>query len=297
MEKQNTPLAFMACDAQYAHADTVLVGAPFDGTSSYRPGSRFAPNAIRMESFGIETYSPYLKRELEEISVFDAGDMELPFGSTEKALEIIEESISEIISDEKLPFMIGGEHLVTLGAVRAAAKKHKGLKIIHFDAHADLRDDYMGEKLSHATVIRRCAELIEDKSVYQFGIRSMTKEEDLWADCHTIQNKYDTKGLSEAIEAIGNSPVYLTIDLDVLDPSIFPGTGTPEPGGISFAELISAVHKMKYLNIAACDVNELSPHYDQSGVSTVTACKVIRELLLTIANQNHRLSRWYDLAL
>ncbi len=287
----------MACDADYAHADTVLVGAPFDGTSSYRPGSRFAPNAIRMESFGIETYSPYLKRELEEISVFDAGDMELPFGSAEKTLEIIEESISEIISGGKLPFMIGGEHLVTLGAVRAAAKKHKGLKIIHFDAHADLRDDYMGEKLSHATVIRRCAELLDDKSVYQFGIRSMTKEEDLWAEEHTIQNKYDTKGFSEAIEAIGDAPVYLTIDLDVLDPSIFPGTGTPEPGGISFTELISAVHKMRGINFVACDVNELSPHYDQSGVSTVTACKVIRELLLTIANQNHRLSRWYDLAL
>lgn len=273
----------MACEAEYAEADFVLFGAPFDGTCSYRPGSRFAPNAIRTESFGIETYSPYLKKDLEDISVFDMGDLELPFGNTKAVLEIIEESTDTIISDGKIPFMLGGEHLVTLGAVRAAAKKYSGLKIIHFDAHADLRGDYMGEELSHATVIRRCAELLEDKSVYQFGIRSMTREEDIWAEEHAFQNKYDTRTLADRLKEIGDAPVYLTIDLDVLDPSIFPGTGTPEPGGISFVELTSAVHKMSGVNIAACDVNELAPHYDASGVSTITACKVIRELLLTLA--------------
>ncbi len=277
----------MACEAEYAEADFVLFGAPFDGTCSYRPGSRFAPNAIRTESFGIETYSPYLKKDLEDISVFDMGDLDLPFGNTKAVLEIIEESTDTIISDGKIPFMLGGEHLVTLGAVRAAAKKYSGLKIIHFDAHADLRGDYMGEELSHATVIRRCAELLEDKSVYQFGIRSMTREEDIWAEEHAFQNKYDTRTLADRLKEIGDAPVYLTIDLDVLDPSIFPGTGTPEPGGISFVELISAVHKMSGVNIAACDVNELAPHYDTSGVSTITACKVIRELLLTLAKTSN----------
>lgn len=275
----------MACDAKYAEADFVLFGAPFDGTCSYRPGSRFAPNAIRLESFGIETYSPYLKKDLEDTSVFDMGDLELPFGNTKNVLEIIEETADTILSDGKIPFMLGGEHLVTLGAVRAAAKKYKGLKMLHFDAHADLRDSYMGEELSHATVIRRCAELLERKSVYQFGIRSMTKEEDRWAEDNAFQNKYDTCTLDDKLSEIGDSPVYLTIDLDVLDPSIFPGTGTPEPGGISFVELISTVHKMLGVNIVACDVNELAPHYDASGVSTITACKVIRELLLILSKK------------
>lgn len=279
----NTPLAFMACGAEYSASDIVLFGAPFDGTSSYRPGSRFAGNAVRTESFGIETYSPYLKRDLTEIAVFDMGDLELPFGNASSALKIIEETADEILGCGKRPLMVGGEHLVTLGAVRAAVKRHPDLCIIHFDAHADLRCDYMGEKLSHATVIRRCAELVAEKSVFQFGIRSMTGEEDLWAEAHTVQRKYDTATLPSVIETLGKRPVYLTIDLDVLDPSVFPGTGTPEPGGISFAELISAVHKMAALNIIGCDVNELAPHYDSSCVSTVTACKVIRELMLTIA--------------
>ena len=284
INKNNSPLAFMACEAEYSASDIVLFGAPFDGTSSYRPGSRFAGNAVRTESFGIETYSPYLKRDLTDISVFDMGDLELPFGNATAALQIIEEATAEILCDGKKPLMVGGEHLVTLGTVRAAAKKYPDLHILHFDAHADLRNDYMGEKLSHATVIRRCAELLTDKSIFQFGIRSMTKEEDSWAEEHTVQRKYDTGTLPSVIEALGERPVYLTIDLDVLDPSIFPGTGTPEPGGISFVELIAAVHKMSKLNIIGGDVNELAPHYDSSGISTITACKVIRELMLTIAH-------------
>jgi agmatinase len=279
--KINVPMVFMGCESSYDEADLVMFGAPFDGTCSYRPGSRFAGAAVRTESYGIETYSPYLERDLADLSVFDAGELDLPFGNISEVLERIEEAASEIISDGKKMLMIGGEHLVTLGAVRAAAKKHPGLNILHFDAHADLRDDYMGERLSHATVIRRCHELVGGK-VHQFGIRSMTREEDLWARENVIQRKYDFETLDETIDGLRGKPVYLTIDLDVLDPSIFPGTGTPEPGGVSFTDLISAVHRVKGLDIVGCDVNELAPHYDGSGVSTVVACKVIRELILSV---------------
>ncbi len=272
----------MACDATYEESNLVLFGAPFDGTSSYRPGSRFAGSAIRTESFGIETYSPYLKKDLENVSVFDAGDLDFSLGNTDKVLCEIERMTERIISDNKVPFMIGGEHLVTLGSVRAIIKKHPDLNIIHFDAHADLRDDYMGESLSHATVIRRCFELLNDGKVFQFGIRSMTREEDLWADGKVIQRKYDFDTLNDVVIALRDKPVYLTIDLDVLDPSVFCGTGTPEPGGVSFVDLIKAVHKISGLQIVGCDVNELSPHYDTSGVSTITACKVIREIILSI---------------
>ena len=279
--KINVPMVFMGCESSYDEADLVMFGAPFDGTCSYRPGSRFAGAAVRTESYGIETYSPYLERDLADLSVFDAGELDLPFGNISEVLERIEEAASEIISDGKKMLMIGGEHLVTLGAVRAAAKKHPGLNILHFDAHADLRDDYLGERLSHATVIRRCHELVGGK-VHQFGIRSMTREEDLWARENVIQRKYDFETLDETIDDLRGKPVYLTIDLDVLDPSIFPGTGTPEPGGVSFTDLISAVHRVKGLDIVGCDVNELAPHYDGSGVSTVVACKVIRELILSV---------------
>jgi agmatinase len=279
--KINVPMVFMGCESSYDEADLVMFGAPFDGTCSYRPGSRFAGAAVRTESYGIETYSPYLERDLADLSVFDAGELDLPFGNISEVLERIEEAASEIISDGKKMLMIGGEHLVTLGAVRAAAKKHPGLNILHFDAHADLRDDYMGERLSHATVIRRCHELVGGK-VHQFGIRSMTREEDLWARENVIQRKYDLGTLDEVLDELMGKPLYLTIDLDVLDPSIFPGTGTPEPGGVSFTDLISAIHRIRGLDIVGCDVNELAPHYDQSGVSTAVACKVIRELILSI---------------
>jgi agmatinase len=279
--KINVPMVFMGCESSYDEADLVMFGAPFDGTCSYRPGSRFAGAAVRTESYGIETYSPYLERDLADLSVFDAGELDLPFGNISEVLERIEEAASEIISDGKKMLMIGGEHLVTLGAVRAAAKKHPGLNILHFDAHADLRDDYMGERLSHATVIRRCHELVGGK-VHQFGIRSMTREEDLWARENVVQRKYDLGTLDEVLDELMGKPLYLTIDLDVLDPSIFPGTGTPEPGGVSFTDLISAVHRVKGLDIVGCDVNELAPHYDGSGVSTVVACKVIRELILSV---------------
>ena len=279
--RNNGPMVFIGCESGYDEADLVIFGAPFDGTCSYRPGSRFAGSSIRSESYGIETYSPYLERDLADLSVFDAGELDLPFGNACEVLDRIEEAASEIASDGKILLMIGGEHLVTLGAVRAIAKKHPGLNILHFDAHADLRDDYMGEKLSHATVIRRCHELVGGK-VCQFGIRSMTREEDLWARENTIQRKYDFGTLDEVLDLLRGKPVYLTIDLDVLDPSIFPGTGTPEPGGVSFTDLISAIHRIRGLDIVGCDVNELAPHYDQSGVSTAVACKVIRELILSV---------------
>jgi len=278
----NKPSTFIACEGGYAESRLVIFGAPFDGTSSYRPGSRFAPAAIRSESFGIETYSPYLEKDLENFCVFDAGDLELPFGNTEKVLDLIENMASEIISDDKIPLMIGGEHLVTLGSVKAVTERYPDVNIIHFDAHADLRDEYTGEKFSHATVIRRCSDLMGEGKIYQFGIRSMTKDEDSWAKENVIQRKYDFGTLDEISEKLRDKPVYLTIDLDVLDPSAFCGTGTPEPGGVSFIDLLKAVHSIKCLNIVGCDVNELAPHYDPSGVSTITACKVIRELLLAI---------------
>lgn len=275
---------FIACDSEYDDAKIVLFGAGFDGTTSFRPGTRFAPAAIRNESFGIETYSPYQDKDMLDHSFFDSGDIELPFGSTSRAVADIAMRTDVILNDEKIPFMIGGEHLVTLGSVMAVKDRYEELYIIHFDAHADLRDDYLGQKLSHACVLRRCWELVGDGHIFQFGIRSGDRDEFIFAKEHTTMNKFDFNGLEETVEKLKGKNIYLTVDLDVLDPSIFPGTGTPEAGGVTFDQLRKALTLVcSSLNIVGCDVNELSPVYDQSGVSTAVACKIIREMLLALS--------------
>ena len=275
---------FIGCDASYEDADIVLFGAPFDSTTSYRPGTRFGSAVIRHESYGLETYSPYQDKDLTDYQVFDSGDIELSMGSSQIALDQISERTRTILEDGKLPLMIGGEHLVTLGAFREVFKMYPDVHIIHFDAHTDLRDDYLGVQLSHACVIRRCHDLVGDGHIHQFGIRSGDRPEFRWAaEGHTDMHKFNLDGLEECVREIADKPVYFTIDLDVLDPSIFPGTGTPEAGGIGFMDLIEAIQLIgSCLNVVGCDVNELSPTYDQSGVSTAVACKVVRELILAL---------------
>lgn len=275
---------FIGCDSAYNEAEIVLYGAPFDSTTSYRPGARFGPAAIRHESYGLETYSPYQGRDLEDSKVFDSGDLELCFGDSERVLQTIAERAKTILEDGKLPFLIGGEHLVTLGALREVAKQYPDLHMIHFDAHADLRQEYLGNTLSHACVMRRCHDILGDGRIYQFGIRSGDREEFLWAgQGHTVLRLFDFKGLEQCLETLKGKPVYCTLDLDVLDPSVFPGTGTPEAGGVSFMQLLEALIKVCGMaNVVACDVNELAPGLDGSGASTALACKVVREFLLAL---------------
>ena len=300
---------FIGCDKNYDEARHILFGASFDSTTSYRPGARFASKAIRSESYAIETYSPYQDRDLEDTSVCDVGDLELCIGETETSLNQIEAFVSGMLNTEaknekretgiqnsmvkvsdraigspskKIPIMIGGEHLVTLPVIRALYTVYPDLHIIHFDAHADLRDDYLGAKLSHATVMRRVWEILGDGRIHQFGIRSGDKSEFTWGKERVFTQKFNFLGMQSTIEKLRGKPVYFSLDLDVLDPSIFPGTGTPEAGGVSFVELLEAVLLLGELDIVGLDMVELSPVYDQSGVSTAVACKLLRELLLVV---------------
>lgn len=280
---------FFGIDGEYDQAKIVLFGAPFDSTTSFRPGTRFASSIMRSESFGLESYSPYQDLDLyDHMDMFDSGDLELCFGETKLALSAIEERTHKILSDGKLPLMLGGEHLCTLGSVRAAVKHFKEMHIIHLDAHTDLREEYLGATLSHASVIRRCWEIIGDGKIHSFGIRSGLREEFRWAEEGHIQlQKFNFDGLYELCENLKDTPVYLTVDLDVMDPSVFPGTGTPEAGGVSFSELMDAIINIaKTVQIIGCDLVELSPGYDQSGVSTATALKLLRELVLALAYKN-----------
>ena len=273
---------FIGCDNEYEESKIVIFGAPFDSTTSFRPGTRFASSAMRNESFGIETYSPYQNKDLEDINVFDLGDLELSFGNSEIALKKIEDIAQEISEDNKIPLMIGGEHSVTLGSVRAMAKKYPDLHIIQFDAHTDLREEYLEQVYSHASVIRRCWDILGDNKIFQFGIRSGERAEWEFAKKHVHTTKFNFEGLDSVVESLKDKPIYLTIDLDVLDPSEFPGTGTPEAGGVSFVDLHNAIEKVSKLNIVGIDINELSPVYDQSGEPTALACKRFRGILLCI---------------
>ena len=278
--------SFIASGEDRASARVVLFGAPYDSTTSFRPGTRFGPAAIRSESFGIETYSPLQDRDLDDFPFFDAGDLELPFGAPDRALEMIEAQAEEILAAGKIPFLLGGEHLVTLGAGRAVAKRYPDLHVIHFDAHADLRADYLGVQLSHACVMRRCHDLLGDGRIFQFGIRSGTREEFAFMrDGHVVTEPFSDATLPQVVESIPpDAPVYLTVDMDVLDPSAFPGTGTPEAGGFTYRQLVSDVVRIcGQLNVVGLDNVELAPTLDPTGRSTALACTFLRESLLALA--------------
>ena len=279
---------FLGCEALDGDPDVsvVLFGAPFDSTTSYRPGTRFASRTVRAESYGFETYSPYQEKDLTDLSVYDAGDLELPIGDTGMVLDMISGFVGDVLGDRRIPVMIGGEHLVTLGALRSAVKRYPDLRIVQFDAHADLRNDYLGVGLSHATVMRRGWELVGPGRLFQFGIRSGDADEFRFAadpSNGVRMRKFDFGGLESVISELKGKPVYLTVDLDVLDPSVFPGTGTPEAGGVRFSELHAAVLAVcGSLDVIGADINELAPNYDSSGASTAVACKLIREILICL---------------
>lgn len=269
---------WMGQNSDYKSSDIVMLGMPFDGTVSYRPGSRFAPEQIRLASWGLEEYSPYFDKHLEDCNFHDAGDLEFPLGNTVKSLEVIKNNVEDIYSDGKKVFGIGGEHLVTLPEIQAVSKFVKNLAIVHFDAHTDLREEYLGEPLSHSAVIRHSAEIVGYENLKQIGIRSGMKEEfELMKKHNTLCHKY------EELDVLKDKNIFVTVDLDVLDTSIMPGTGTPEVGGLDFNQLIGWFKYLSQFNIVGADVVELAPDYDSSGASTAVATKVIRELLMAMS--------------
>ncbi len=268
---------WMGQNEDYASSDIVMLGMPFDGTVSYRSGSRFAPEQIRLASWGLEEYSPNFDKSLEDVNFHDAGDLEFPLGNTYKSLELIEKNVEEIYKDGKRVFGVGGEHLVTLPEIKAVSKFYKDLAIVHFDAHTDLREEYLGEEMSHSAVIRHASKITGPENIKQIGIRSGMKEEwEFMKENGTLIHEY------AQLDVLKGKKIFVTVDLDVLDPSVMPGTGTPESGGMQFNELIGWFKYLKNFDIIGADVVELAPDYDASGVSTAVATKVIRELLMVM---------------
>lgn len=268
---------WMGQNPDYKSSDIVMLGMPFDGTVSYRSGSRFAPEMIRLASWGLETYSPYFEKDLEDTNFHDIGDLDFPLGNTYKSLDLIKENVEQIYADKKKVFAIGGEHLVTLPTIQAISNFYKDITVVHFDAHTDLRKEYLGEEMSHSAVMYHIGKIIGFENIKQIGIRSGMKEE------FDLMKKYKTRlDFPEQLSKLHNKNVFVTVDLDVLDTSVMSGTGTPEAGGLTFNELMSWFKELKGLNIIGADVVELAPHYDVSGVSTAVATKVIRELLMCL---------------
>ena len=268
---------WMGQNEDYETSNVVMLGLPFDGTVSYRSGSRFAPEQIRLASWGLEDYSPRFGKHLQDVNFHDAGDLEFPLGNTYKSLDLIKKNVEEIYKDGKRVFGIGGEHLITLPEIKAVSKFYKDLAIIHFDAHTDLREEYLGEEMSHSAVIRHCSKIVGPQNIKQIGIRSGMKEEwEFMKQNNTLCHKYSD------LDCLKDKKLFVTVDLDCLDPSVMPGTGTPESGGMQFNELIDWFEYLKDFDIVGADVVELAPDYDASGVSTAVATKVIRELLMVM---------------
>lgn len=261
-------------------SEIVLFGCPFDLTSSYRRGSRFGPGLIRHALQEIENYSPYLDGNLRDVHFSDIKDIVSAEDNIKQILKLIRKTVKKIINEDKIPFALGGEHTIILPIVQAISERYKNLKVLYLDAHCDLREKYQGTKLSHATVARRLLDFINYKSFFQFGIRSGEREEFKFARKHKIIHKFSKKGLGEALKKIGRSPVYLTLDLDIFDPGIFPGTGVPEPGGVSFEEFLEFIKGLREVRIVGLDVVELSPPCDPTESSSFLAATVVRELLI-----------------
>ncbi|NLM45718.1 MAG: agmatinase [Firmicutes bacterium] len=271
---------FLVAGRDYAQSRLVLVGAPMDWTASFRPGSRSGPQAIRTASQGLEEYSLSAGKTLFDALFFDAGDLLLPTGDVASSLAMIEKAVHIILEEGKFPLLMGGEHLVTLGALRAVSRRFTRPAVVQLDAHADLRSHYLGVSYSHASVMYHVITEL-GLELYQYGIRSAAEEEVSFANEHTQFYPFHVlQPLAETIPALKGRPVYLTVDIDVVDPAFAPGTGTPEPGGITSAELLAALKQLAGLELVGMDVVEVAPQYDPAGITAMLAAKAIREIIL-----------------
>ena len=261
-----------------------VLGCPLDMTATFRSGTRDAPQRIRDVSDSIETYSPFLDSDLESLSFADLGDLDLSDKPLEKALECIREAVADILREGGLPLCLGGEHTITLAVVEALLRTFRDFTIVHLDAHSDLRDSYEGSRINHATVMTRVVEIVGPEKLIQIGIRAGTREEFRWMREHDTLVDWVAGADRDLLKRIGGSPVYLSLDLDVLDPACFPATGNPEAGGWFYKDLESVFQVLTHTDLIGADVVELNPGLDPSDVGSITAAKIVRELLLILGS-------------
>ncbi len=282
----NDGAIFMGAKRSIDNCKVSLLGVPYDGTSCFRPGSRFGPSAIREDSYGIETYCPQLNLDLEDINFADLGSLDVPIGDAKLTIEYVQNATNILLKNNLKPLVMGGEHSITSGVIKSIVTQYPDLIMIQLDAHADLRDAWLGNKFSHACSMKRCLEILPSKKIFQIGIRSGTKLEFIEMKNtkrlipHTLGDH--AKYLEQALENFNGIPIYLTFDLDWFDPSILPGTGTPEPGGYFWRDFAAIIEVLKPHNLIGADVVELAPKLDSSGISSILAAKVIRSLIMLL---------------
>ena len=277
---------FISASASFKDSKIVLLGCPYDGSASFRPGARFGPSAIRRASWGIETFSPYFERDLSQLSVHDMGDLELPLGEKKLSLTLIRKALHKILSEKKFPVLLGGDHLITLPIMEEILQVHPSLHLLQIDAHTDLRENYLGETHSHCTVMRRVLDRLGEGRLFQVGIRSGTEEEFKLAKRIKSIISSGRDSLRSMVRRLRNQPVYVSLDLDVIDPSLLPGVGAPEPGGLTFQEFISLLKKLQTLHVVGFDIVELTPDYDPTGISSITASVLLREMMLAFCRKS-----------
>ncbi len=278
-------IPFLGCSShEVLPGKPVLLGCPLDLTSTFRSGSDRAPEAIRIASDSIETYSPFLDMDLEDVPFSDAGDVDISGKLLEHALDDIERTATGLTDEGGRLLALGGEHTITLPLVKALNRVYPDLVLIHADAHTDLRDQYEGSVLNHATVIKRISEMIGPDRLIQMGIRSGTSEEFGWMRKHGTLIRWEPASCKELYRRVAGRPVYFTLDLDVLDPACMPATGNPEPGGWHYQDLERLFELLLKMRLVAADVVELNPKLDPSQMGTITASKIVRELILILGN-------------
>ena len=280
MKMQFMERTFLSANASWEKSNIVILGCPFDGSASFRPGARFGPSEIRKASWGIETYSPYFRRDLSQLRVHDMGDLELPLGEKKGSLGLIREAIRGILSKKKFPILLGGEHLITLPIVEEILRVYPSLHLLQIDAHADLREDYLGDTLSHCTVMKRVVDRLGEGRLFQIGIRSGIEEEFRLARRMKSIVPLDQDSLRSMVKRFRNKPIYITLDLDVIDLGLLPGVGTPEPGGLTFQGFLSLLKEIQPLHVIGFDMVELTPDYDPTRISSITAAVILREMIL-----------------
>ncbi len=267
-----------------------IFGVNYDGTTSYKPGTRFGPHAIRNVSQSLETYCPLLKKDLNEIKYFDAGSLKVNINCTQSVIKTVKLATESFIKSNLKPLVLGGEHSITIGIIEALIQKYPNLILIQLDAHADLRESYQDNKFSHACTIKRCIEILPTEKVFQVGIRSGTKEEFKIMNNNNqlinLKAGESKSKLKKALDPYKEYPIYLTIDLDWFDPSLLSGTGTPEPGGFFWDDFEEIIQILKSFQLVGGDIVELSPDIDNSGVSSIVAAKATRTLIMTLDKAN-----------
>jgi len=273
-----------------------LFGVPYDGTTSFRPGTRFGPAAVRDVSNGLESYCPQLQMDLEDLAYADLGAVDIPFGAPEPVVAAVHRATRQVLDLGLRPLMLGGEHSISSGAVGAVAEQHPDLVLLQLDAHADLRDSWLGARHSHACAMRRCLEVLPSGQLLQLAIRSGTREEfqELAQTQRLIHHRPDqdsttlAASLRQALAPHQGKPLYLTVDLDWFDPAVMPGTGTPEPGGFLWPHFAALIEVLQEHQLVAADVVELAPQLDPTGISSVLASKVTRSLLMLLSNEGNQ---------